>query len=128
MAKRTLLDTTAYTPAAADKLHAFHPDIVGAVAAAVARDPVVVVGMKTNAFVKKARKTLTAAGIEHTFLEYGGYTSKWRERLAIKMWSGWPTFPQVYVKGVLVGGCDETVKAVESGDLKRWLEQGPPRA
>ena len=128
MAKRPMLDVTAYTPAAADRIHSFHPDIVGAVSAAVAKDAVVVVGMKTNPFVKKACKALTAAGINHTFLEYGGYTSKWKERLALKMWSGWPTFPQVFVKGVLVGGCDETLKALESGELKRWLEQGPPRA
>lgn len=128
MAKRPLLDTTAYAPAAADRLNSFHSDIVGEVATAVSRDPVVVVGMKTNPFVKRARKALTEAGIPHTVLEYGGYASKWKERLAIKMWSGWPTFPQVFVKGVLIGGGTETEAAVKSGDLKRWLEQGPPRA
>lgn len=128
MISRPTLDLNAYAPAAADQINSFHPDIVSEVATTVARDAVVVVGMKTNPVVKKARRVLTAAGIEHTVLEYGSYTSKWKQRLAIKMWSGWPTFPQVFVKGVLIGGGRETEAAVQSGDLKRWLEQGPPRA
>ena len=49
------------------------------------------------------------------------HDSKWKERLAIKMWSGWPTFPQVYVKGKLLGGHDTTAKAIEDGSLRRML-------
>jgi glutaredoxin-related protein len=50
--------------------------------------------------------------------------SKWRERLVIKMWSGWPLFPQVFVQGALVGGCDETLKALEDGSFTALLEKG----
>jgi glutaredoxin-related protein len=45
----------------------------------------------------------------------------WKQRLAIKMWSGWPTFPQVFVRGVLVGGFEDTRKALEDGSLKKLL-------
>jgi len=37
------------------------------------------------------------------------------------MWTGWPTFPIVFVKGVLIGGADELGKLIETGELKRAL-------
>ena len=51
---------------------------------------------------RRTREALNEAGVAHTYLEYGSYLSKWRERLAIKLWTGWPTFPQVFVRGVRV--------------------------
>ena len=44
--------------------------------------------------------------------------------------SGWPTIPQVFVKGELVGGADITQELAESGELKRLLEEklGPDYA
>jgi glutaredoxin-related protein len=35
------------------------------------------------------------------------------------MWSGWPTFPQVFVDGVLIGGYKETVAALQVGTIPR---------
>jgi len=37
--------------------------------------------------------------------------------------SGWPTIPQVFVKGELVGGADITQELAESGELRRILEE-----
>jgi len=37
--------------------------------------------------------------------------------------SGWPTIPQVFVKGELVGGADITQELSESGELKQLLEE-----
>ena len=91
------------------------------VAAAVSSDAVVVVGMAQNPFVKKARQALTEAGVPFTYLEFGSYLKAWKERLAIKMWSGWPTFPQVFVRGVLVGGHDDVVAMLADGSLKGRL-------
>lgn len=34
----------------------------------------------------------------------------------------WPTFPQIYIKGELVGGCDITLELFESGELKQMIE------
>ena len=50
-------------------------------------------------------------------LLYGSYLGDWRRRLAIKMWSGWPTYPMVFVKGVLVGGSSELQKLLQRGPL-----------
>ena len=45
----------------------------------------------------------------------------WRPRGALKMWTGWPTFPMVFVKGTLVGGYDDLKKLIDSGELKAML-------
>jgi monothiol glutaredoxin len=106
---------------------AFHADVVGEIEAAVTRDPVVVVGMAQNPHVKNVRKALGDAKIAFTYLEYGSYFSEWRKRLAIKLWSGWPTFPQVFVHGVLIGGEDLTKAAIADGSLGQRLAS-PARA
>jgi monothiol glutaredoxin len=43
-------------------------------------------------------------------------------REGLKRYSNWPTFPQLYVNGELVGGCDITVELYESGELKQMLD------
>jgi len=35
----------------------------------------------------------------------------------------WPTFPQVYINGELIGGCDITLEMHQSGDLKRMVQE-----
>jgi monothiol glutaredoxin len=43
-------------------------------------------------------------------------------RNGIKIYSDWPTIPQLYVKGEFVGGCDIVKEMYESGELKKLLE------
>jgi glutaredoxin-related protein len=112
-------DRPQVAPAAQEKVQSFHADVVREVKDAVTQNDVVVVGMSGNPHVKRARKALTEAGIPFTYLEYGSYFSQWRQRLAIKLWSGWPTFPQVFVKGTLIGGADLTKTAIEEGKIPR---------
>lgn len=77
--------------------------------------------MSGNPFVGKARKALDAAGVPHEYREFGSYLSQWRRRNALKMWTGWPTFPMVFVRGVLVGGCDDVRALIASGELAKLL-------
>jgi monothiol glutaredoxin len=44
-------------------------------------------------------------------------------REGLKAYSDWPTFPQLYVKGELVGGCDIMIEMYNSGELKDLLEK-----
>ena len=67
------------------------------------------------------RKALDALGTPYQYLEYGSYLSQWRRRNALKMWTGWPTFPMVFVKGTLVGGADNLQALIASGELNRLL-------
>ena len=112
------LSSDKVSPAARDVVAGFHRAVVDEVAAAVARDRVVVVGMAQNPFVKKARKALDDAGIKFTYLEYGSYVSQWKPRLALKLWAGFPTFPMVFVDGSLAGGHAHLVALLASGGLK----------
>lgn len=101
----------------------YFKDVVAEVAAAAASEDVLVVGVAWNQPARKAREALDAAGIKHRYLEYGSYLSGWRMRVALKLWAGWPTFPQVYVKGALVGGARETKALLQSGELQAMLGQ-----
>jgi glutaredoxin-related protein len=98
-------------------MESFHADVVRDVSEKVRSQHVVVVGMAQNPHVRNVRQALDGAGIAYTYLEYGSYFSRWKERLAIKLWSGWPTFPQVFVDGTLVGGEDLTKAALADGTL-----------
>jgi monothiol glutaredoxin len=116
---RTILPESQIHPAVREKIANYRSDIVKEVQMAAAVNAIVVVGMRMNPFPKKARKALDAAGLAYEYLEYGSYLGEWRRRLALKMWTGWPTFPMVFVKGVLVGGADELARLIASGELGR---------
>jgi monothiol glutaredoxin len=119
---RPILDEADIHPAVRGKVATpRHADVVRDVRAAVAANPVVVVGMAGNPFCRRARKTLDAAGVPFLYLEYGSYLSQWRRRNALKMWTGWPTLPMVFVAGLLVGGAEDLKRLAESGELKALL-------
>jgi monothiol glutaredoxin len=118
---RIILDEARIHPAARERIARNQADIVAEVQQAVTTHPVVVVGMAMNPFPRKARRLLDAAGIAHHYLGYGSYLSQWRRRNALKMWTGWPTFPMVFVKGTLIGGASELEQLLASGELQRQL-------
>jgi monothiol glutaredoxin len=47
-------------------------------------------------------------------------------REGLKQYSNWPTFPQLYVNGELIGGCDITLELYQSGELAQMVKE--PRA
>ena len=118
---RPLLSESHIHSAIQTKIAHLHTDIIGEVQAAVGQHAVVVVGMGMNPMPKRARKALDAAGVPYHYLEYGNYFNTWRKRNALKMWTGWPTFPMVFVKGVLVGGATDVEALIASGELKTLL-------
>lgn len=118
---RPILDESHIHPAIRENVATHEQAIVREVQAAVAKFPVLVVGMGLNPFPKKACKALAAAGVAHHYLEYGNYFNSWRQRNALKLWTGWPTLPMVFVKGSLVGGASDLIKLIDSGELKKLL-------
>jgi glutaredoxin-related protein len=114
------------TAAVSEKMRAFHADVVQKVKDTIRQNDVVVVGMGWNPHVAKARDALREAEIPFEYLELGNYSNMWRERLAIKLWSGFPTFPQVYVKGTLVGGNTDVRTALADGSLRALLQGERP--
>lgn len=119
---RSILDEAHIHPAIRETVANNHADIVREVQAAIAQNDIVIVGMAQNPFPKQARRLLDRQRLSYKYLEYGSYLSGWRRRNALKMWTGWPSFPMVFVRGVLVGGANNLKKLVESGELARLLD------
>ncbi len=118
---RQVLDETRLHTALRDTVAHWQEPIVHNVQSASLSNPLLVVGMGGNPFCRRARKALEAAGLPHHYLSFGSYFSRWKERLALKMWTGWPTFPMVFVKGVLIGGATDLDRLLQNGELKRML-------
>lgn len=120
---RSILDETHIHPAIRSKVAGHQQAMVQEVIAAIGGNDVVVVGMGLNPFPKQACKALDLIKQPFKYLEYGNYFNTWRERNALKMWTGWPTFPMVFVKGTLVGGASDLQALIDSGELKQMLTQ-----
>ena len=115
---RPILEETRIHPSVREKVTNYRGDIVKEVQDAIGAHGVVVVGMRQNPFPKKACRLLDASGIAYKYLEYGSYFGEWRTRLVLKMWTGWPTFPMIFVKGTLIGGYQDLERLIQNGELK----------
>lgn len=121
---RPILDEARIDPAIRGKIGAWGVDIVREVQRAAEAKDIVVVGMRMNPAPRRARRLLDAAGLDYTYLEYGSYLSGWRKRLPLKLWTGWQTFPMIFVRGVLIGGASDLEKLIASGKLLEMLKKG----
>jgi monothiol glutaredoxin len=88
-------------------------------------EPVVLFMKGTPQFVMcgnsgRALEALRAAGAPVTAVDILPDPSIRQELAEV---GGWPTIPQVFVKGELVGGADITQELAETGELKRILEE-----
>ena len=122
---RAVLAEESIHPAVRERVATHQSAVVSEVQQAVTSHPVVGVGMAMNPYPRKARRLLDAAGIDYHYLAYGSYLSEWRRRNALKMWTGWPTFPMVFVQGRLIGGANDLERLLASGELQRLLAPAP---
>ena len=121
---REILQDSQIHPAVREKIGQNNRDIVDEVKSAVAAHDIVVVGMKQNPHCKKARAYLKEKGADFEYLEYGSYWfGQWRRRNALKMWTGWPTLPIVFVKGMMIGGASDLKRLIDSGELDGMLSE-----
>ena len=49
-------------------------------------------------------------------------------RASLPRYSDWPTFPQLFINGELIGGCDITVELLDSGELARMVAEAQKTA
>jgi glutaredoxin-related protein len=118
---RQILNEAHVHPAIRDLVSGHHLDTITEVQKAIAEHRVVVVGMAGNPVVTKAKDALREQKVDYSYLGYGSYFGQWRRRNSLKMWTGWPTFPMVFVDGMLVGGYKDLQALIDSGELKRSL-------
>ena len=118
---RHVLDEFWIHPAIRSAISTSHRDIIEEAQACIAQNRGVVIGMATNPMVSNARKLLDTLGVAYRYLEYGNYFSQWRRRNALKMWTGWPTFPMIFVDGMLIGGLQDLKALADTGELMKLL-------
>lgn len=116
---RYILEESKIHPAALQKINDSYRSFLEGVIKTVETDKVVVIGMAQNPNCKRACKILDRENITYTYLEYGNYLKEWRKRNSIKMWSGWKTFPMVFVQGTLIGGADDLQALIKNGDFNQ---------
>ncbi len=119
---RQILEQSNIHPAVQATVAENNADIVTEVQEAMASNQIVIVGMAQNPAPKRARKQLDELGLDYAYLEYGNYFKLWRRRNALKMWTGWPSFPMIFVKGTLIGGSSDMRALIESGEFKQLLD------
>lgn len=118
---RSTFDAARVHPAIARQLGDYQAELISRVEKLIQEHDVVVVGMTMNPFPGRARKLLDAQGISYEYLGLGSYLSQWRLRLGLKMWTGWPTFPMIFVKRTFIGGFQDLKRLVDSGELAKLL-------
>ncbi len=72
-------------------------------------------------FSARAVQALQAAGAEQ--LHTVNVLEEPEVRANLPRYSNWPTFPQLFLHGELIGGCDITLELLESGELQRMVSE-----
>jgi len=68
-------------------------------------------------------QTVQALGACNAKFMYINILEDLEVREALKEYSQWPTYPQLYIKGELVGGCDIIMDLYQSGELAKKLAE-----
>jgi|SRR5680860_298852 monothiol glutaredoxin len=76
-------------------------------------------------FSAKTSQALMAAGERFAFVNI---LDNQELREGLKVYSSWPTYPQLYVSGELVGGCDIIMEMSENGELTKLVKEATKQA
>ena len=71
-------------------------------------------------FSARASQALIECGVEFATIDV---LAEPEVRANLHRYADWPTFPQLYISGELIGGCDIVMEMFENGDLKTAVEQ-----
>jgi len=75
-------------------------------------------------FSQRASQALMACGQRFAYVDI---LSNPEIRQELPKFANWPTFPQLWVKGELVGGCDIIAEMHEKGELKELIDEAAPQ-
>ncbi|MCP5420718.1 MAG: Grx4 family monothiol glutaredoxin [Gammaproteobacteria bacterium] len=70
-------------------------------------------------FSSRAAQAMAATGIPFAYVNVLEDPEIFQN---LPRYADWPTFPQIYINGELVGGCDITLELYQSGELKTLME------
>jgi monothiol glutaredoxin len=70
-------------------------------------------------FSMRASQALSACGVEYVHVDI---LAEPEVRQTLPQISQWPTFPQVFINGELVGGCDIVMEMYQKGELQKLAQ------
>jgi len=76
-------------------------------------------------FSSRAAEALASTGVEFGFINVIQDPEIFEN---LPRFADWPTFPQIYVDGELIGGCDITVELAQNGELQKMMEKAAAKA
>ncbi len=71
-------------------------------------------------FSSRAVQTLAACGTKFAHVDILANPDI---RQVLPQYANWPTFPQLYVNGKLIGGCDIITELYQTGELQKILQE-----
>jgi monothiol glutaredoxin len=71
-------------------------------------------------FSSRASQAIAACGSEFAYVDV---IADPEVRANLPRYADWPTFPQLYINGELIGGCDIIMELYENGELQKMVEQ-----
>jgi monothiol glutaredoxin len=100
-------------------------DVVERIKSEIESKPVVLFMKGTPDFPQCGFSARTSQVLKSLGVEFGhvNVLAEPEVRANLPGYSNWPTFPQLFVKGELIGGCDIAVEMFESGELKKLLDE-----
>ena len=99
-------------------------DIIEDIKKSINKNPIVLFmkgtpDMPQCGFSMRTSEALKACGAEFTYVDI---LSNPEIRKNLPSISNWPTFPQVFINGELVGGCDIVLNLYQTGELQKMVE------
>ncbi len=99
-------------------------DVTEQIKATIADNPVVLFMKGTPDFPQcgfsmRVAQALKACDIEFAYVDI---LANPEVRATLPTVSNWPTFPQVFVNGELIGGCDITLELFQKGELQKLVQ------
>lgn len=76
-------------------------------------------------FSSRAAQALAATGLPFAYVNVLDDPEVFQN---LPRYADWPTFPQIFIDGELIGGCDITLELYQSGELKRLMENAVSKA
>lgn len=71
-------------------------------------------------FSSRASQALMACGEEFAYVNVLADPEIFQD---LPQYANWPTFPQVYINGELIGGCDITLEMYQNGELQKMVKE-----
>ncbi|HVJ62513.1 MAG TPA: Grx4 family monothiol glutaredoxin [Tahibacter sp.] len=100
-------------------------DVLERIKATVESSPIVLFMKGTPTFPMCGFSSRTAQALKAVNADYASVNvlEDPEVRANLPRYSNWPTFPQLFINGELIGGCDITLELYESGELERMVRE-----